>query len=212
MLNVRAHPAGDVPGSRTHPIDKSSSSTAVREQPDLVTHNVTLESHELFTQLSITAALVQTGPRRGVFLSCIDVIEKRTPRVWREWLAERAGKETSQSPAGGHNDLDDQSNSIVWADQGKTLGLKVRVKQKMWRRDAPILIHRDEDQVVSYSLELEGKNSFARRNPRRTGACDTGSDDTLFVAVLRSILTQYRALDQHNTSSSGRRKVIVGEA
>ncbi|KAL8746147.1 MAG: hypothetical protein Q9190_001810 [Brigantiaea leucoxantha] len=118
-----------------------------KESAKSVTQNLTLDTHELFTQLSVTAALVQIGPRRGVFLSFIDVVEKKTTRIWREWLAERA--------------KDDQLDATVWADQRKTLGLKVRVNEKRWKREAPVLIHKDEDQAVSYSLELEGMAIFS---------------------------------------------------
>ncbi|KAL8702479.1 MAG: hypothetical protein Q9201_004351 [Fulgogasparrea decipioides] len=158
LRNVRPHPAGDVPGSRTNPIDQTANSEEEKGQPDLVTHNVSLDPHELFTQLSITAALVQVGPRRGVFLSFIDVVDKKTPRIWREWLAERAEQGTRRPPEGRWDEaaeVDDQSSPIVWADQGRTLGLRVRVKENKWRRDAPILMHKDEDRAVSYSLELE---------------------------------------------------------
>ncbi|KAI4280569.1 MAG: hypothetical protein L6R38_004365 [Xanthoria sp. 2 TBL-2021] len=151
----RPHPAGDVPGSRTNPVVQASSSTAEEQQLDLVTHNISLDVHELFTQLSITAALVQVGPRRGVFLSFIDVVDKRTPRVWRGWLDERARKSRSSVSEEQMEKVDDQSSSMIWADQGKTMGLKVQVKEKMWREQASVLVHRDEDPAISYSLELE---------------------------------------------------------
>lgn len=154
--NTRPHPAGDVPGSRTTPVTHAASSTTTEQQFDSVTHNISLDVHELFTQLSVTAALVQVGPRRGVFLSFIDVVDKKTPRVWRGWLAERAMKIRSSVSEGQRNEVDHQSSSMIWADQGKTMGLKVRVKEKKWRGAAPVLIHRDEDPAISYSLELEG--------------------------------------------------------
>ena len=122
-----------------------------------MTHNISLDAHELFTQLSVTAALVQVGPRRGVFLSFIDVVDKRTPRIWRGWLAERATTGRASVLEQDIEKLDNQPSSMIWADQGKTMGLKVRVKEKKWRGQAPVLIHRDEDPAISYSLELEGK-------------------------------------------------------
>ncbi|KAL8983246.1 MAG: hypothetical protein Q9205_002464 [Flavoplaca limonia] len=153
--STRPHPAGDVPGSRTNPVAHAASSTTIEQQLGSVTHNISLDVHELFTQLSVTAALVQVGPRRGVFLSFIDVVDKKTPRVWRGWLAERAMKSRSSVSEGQTNEPDHQSSSMIWADQGKTMGLKVRVKEKKWRGAAPVLIHRDEDPAISYSLELE---------------------------------------------------------
>ncbi|KAL8709322.1 MAG: hypothetical protein Q9220_005915 [cf. Caloplaca sp. 1 TL-2023] len=157
---VRPHPAGDVPGSRTHPDSlEPSSSNERKEQPDVVTHNVFLDAHELFTQLMINAALVQVGPRRGVFTSFIDIVDKKTPRIWRDWLVRKAQDERSENMPTMRNaveGLDDlQSSSIVWADQGKTVGLRVKVTEKRWRRDVPIIMHKDEDQPISYSLELE---------------------------------------------------------
>ncbi|KAL8906687.1 MAG: hypothetical protein Q9207_001873 [Kuettlingeria erythrocarpa] len=159
---VRPHPAGEVPGSSTPSIPQGSAPEVVPAAPDSVTHRLFLDAHELFTQLSITAALVQVGPRRGVFLSFIDIIDKKTPRVWRQWLAEKTkefkdGRQMIQEDV--TEALDDESKPIIWADAGKTLGLRVRVKENKWKKDAPILMHKDEDQAVSYSLELEGKLS-----------------------------------------------------
>ncbi|KAL8640492.1 MAG: hypothetical protein Q9228_002600 [Teloschistes exilis] len=152
---VRPYPAGDIPGSRTSPASECSNSTMQNGVADLVTHTVSLDPHELFTQFSVTAALVQIGPRRGVFLSFIDVIDKKTPRVWRDWLAKKAKIPGNERREYRQDELD----PIVWADQGRTLGLKVRVKERQWRKDAPILIHKDEDQSVSYSLDLEERRS-----------------------------------------------------
>ncbi|KAL8627451.1 hypothetical protein Q9189_006859 [Teloschistes chrysophthalmus] len=156
---VRPHPAGDVPGSRTSPTSECSNSKMQSGAADLVTHTVSLDPHELFTQFSVTAALVQIGPRRGVFLSFIDVIDKKTPRVWRDWLADKAKNPGDERREHQQDELD----PIVWADQGRTLGLKVRVIERQWRKDAPILMHKDEDQAVSYSLDLEGERQSIHR-------------------------------------------------
>ncbi|KAL8919782.1 MAG: hypothetical protein Q9172_004811 [Xanthocarpia lactea] len=155
---VRPHPAGNVHDSRTGLINQTGVSVAQKQQLDLVIHNICLDAHELFTQLSITAALVQVGPRRGVFLSFIDIVDKRTPRIWRDWLVDRARDVTNESPPFPEDKTDqgdNQSSSTIWADQGKTVGLKVRVKENKWKGKAPILVHRDEDPAISYSLELE---------------------------------------------------------
>lgn len=170
---VRSHPAGDVPASRTSPTDQESASNVGEANRGLVTHRLFLDAHELFTQLSVTAALVQVGPRRGVFLSFIDVIDKKTPRVWREWLAEKANGSTNGETQNREDKVGisaSQSEPIIWADSGKTLGLRVRVKENKWRKDAPIIVHRDEDQAISYSLELEGKIfSTLPKNQTRLG-------------------------------------------
>ncbi|KAL9015242.1 MAG: hypothetical protein Q9173_000128 [Seirophora scorigena] len=172
--NVRSHPAGDVPGSRTNPIVQNPVSKIDKADPDLVTHKVFLDFHEPFTQLSITAALVQVGPRRGVFVSFIDVIDKKNPRLWREWLAENArnaANERQSTQKDEVKDSDSASKCMIWADPGKTLGLKVRVKENKWKTGAPILLHKDEEQAISYSLELEGRTYPRRSHSSRMRIC-----------------------------------------
>ena len=172
---VLPHPAGDVPGSRTNPIDQDTNSKNKIGRSDVVSHRVSLDAHELFTQLSITTALVQLGPRRGVFLSFIDIIDKKTPRIWRNWLSDKS-KESTDDRNTTERDrvgkLDYQSNSIIWADHGKTLGIRVRVKEHKWKRNTSILIHRDEDEAIDYSLELEGKRTavFPKKSRNTTSA------------------------------------------
>lgn len=163
---VRSHPAGDIPGSRTSEAAESRRQT---REAEVVRQNVSLEAHELFSQLCFSAGLVQLGPRRGVFLSNVDAVEKKTLRIWRHWLAEMANcaegeavgtsfASESQSVKGSRN-KDGYPDQLIWVDQNKIAGLKVRVKEKQWRRDTPILILKDEDQAVSYSLELKGRCS-----------------------------------------------------
>ena len=149
----RSHPAGDIPGSRTYSEGPSSRSS---ESIELVAQTVNLDSHELFSQLCVSVNLVQVGPRRGVFLSCVDVLRKTTPRVWRQWLAE--GAESLEGPNIDPTDLEDerQYRRIIWVDTAKNIGIRAHVQERRWRRNAPILIHKDDDQAVSYSLELEG--------------------------------------------------------
>ena len=152
----RSHPAGDVPGSRTYP---ESPSLAAVQPVELVAQTINLDSHELFSQLCVSVNLVQTGPRRGVFLSCIDVLKKTTPRIWREWLAD--GAKSTNSPTLELTDLDDldQSRRIIWVDNARNIGMRAHVRERKWRRDAPILMPKDEDEAVSYSVELEGKRA-----------------------------------------------------
>ena len=130
----RPHPAGDIPGSRRR-----------------VSEIVSLEAHELFVQLRFLVAVVQTGPRRGFFLSLENVMDK-TLRIFRKWLAERgeAVKELGS--------LEAEGDGMLWVDQNEIVGLKVRVQERKWRGEAPMLLHRDEDQAISYTLELEGKS------------------------------------------------------
>lgn len=160
---IPSHPAGDIPGSRTS--DAANLRRAIREA-EVVTQNVSLEAHELFSQLCFSASLVQVGPRRGVFLSNIDIVDRKTMRIWRQWLKEMAktaeedlkgATEASSSNVGKSSTVDGGDlDQLVWVDQNKIAGLRLRIKERKWRRDTPILMHKDEDQAVSYSLELDG--------------------------------------------------------
>lgn len=160
---VRSHPAGDIPGLTR---SEAAESRRQRKEAEVVGQIVSLEAHELFSQLCFSASLVQLGPRRGVFLSNVDAVENKTIRVWRHRLAEMAkcaedGTANASFAAEfqlGEGSWNEYGNldQLVWVDQNKIAGLKVRVKDRKWREDQPILILKDEDQAVSYSLELEG--------------------------------------------------------
>lgn len=56
------------------------------------------------------------------------------------------------------DELGCETDKMLWVDQNKVVGLRVRVEEKKGRRDLPVLVHKDEDQAISYSLELEGKS------------------------------------------------------
>lgn len=145
----RSHPAGDVPGSRTSEV---ASRTREPFDRNTVTKMVSLEAHELFMQLRFLIAVVQTGPRRGFFHSVENLIDK-TQRIFRDWLAERA--ETIKEHNTGASDsvtdkLGCEVGEMLWVDQNKVAGLRVRVEERKLRRDLPILLHKDEDQAVRY--------------------------------------------------------------
>jgi hypothetical protein len=161
---------GDVPGSRTFP------GTAQEEyKGETVRQTLSLESHELFTQLVAQTNLVKIGPRHGLFTCFVDV-EEGVLRVWKDWLAEMAargrqdsatvlqqavekvgkGKEVAREVK-EKVDLDDKS--ILWVSSSKNTGIRFNVKQRKFRRDTPILIRADEDIPVSYEIEYDCKPS-----------------------------------------------------
>ena len=152
----RSHPAGDIPGSRT-----SEVACRVREasERNTVTQSVSLEAHELFSQLRFLVAVVQTGPRRGFFLSVENLIDK-TQRIFRNWLAERA-KATEEHKADASTrvaeELGCDADEMLWVDQNKMVGLRVRIEERKGRKDLPVLYYKDEDQAISYTLNIEGK-------------------------------------------------------
>lgn len=102
---------------------------------------------------------VETGPRRGFFSSVEALVDQKTTRIWREWLAQKARINEELLAGGSNNALHDTSDSgsdaVLWIDQNKIAGFKVHVKERKLKRDTPILLHKDEDQPVSYSLELQ---------------------------------------------------------
>ncbi|KAH8805002.1 hypothetical protein F5884DRAFT_438694 [Xylogone sp. PMI_703] len=159
----RWHPAGAVP-QPPEPLTPSTSDDEgeLEDEEPLASHNVNLESFELFSQLCTVTSLIKVGPKRGLFLSCVNISEG-VMRVWRQWLAEQAEsyrrsrrlpqKSKSRATFGEVREYD--STNILWADANKTVGLRLRVKQ---RNDTslPVLMHRDEeDEPVSYTLEYE---------------------------------------------------------
>ena len=171
----RRHPAGNVPGypnsSTMFPNAPLSSNT---ESEGLVSHSVHLDSHELFSQLCVVTNLVQLGPRRGVFYSFVNVADG-VVRIWREWLAKRANlkqKEVRPSVVDSsdlkevcgkkceavHADIEvaETEPGTLWIDKCQNVGVRVRIAEKKWMRNAPVLLHRDEDPAVTYTMEYEG--------------------------------------------------------
>ncbi|KAF2714216.1 hypothetical protein K504DRAFT_473323 [Pleomassaria siparia CBS 279.74] len=164
---VRRRP-GDVPGSRTFP-----GSPADKFEGETVKQILSLDSHELFTQLVSQTNLVKVGPRHGLF-SCFVGVEEGVLRVWREWLRDmdakgraatlkaqwKVAEQEGQSKGPVRDRSDDRRNmdddSILWVSQAKNTGLRFNIKERKLRRDNPILIRADEeDMPVSYELEYD---------------------------------------------------------
>lgn len=143
---TRLHPARNIPDDQGIDDLSGAFSVALSEvEDDLMTRTVNLDSYELFSQLCINVALVKVGPRRGVFLSCIDILKKRTARIWRQWLLENSCDSAHGEP-----------ERMIWADQHQNLGLKVRVREMKAKHHASILQPIDENEAISYKLKLEG--------------------------------------------------------
>ncbi|KAF2433483.1 hypothetical protein EJ08DRAFT_668796 [Tothia fuscella] len=176
IVSKRAHPAGDIPGSRTYTSPSSSSSppTTMPPQPVLALEPVrqilSLEGHELFTQLCCVTNLVRIGPRQGIFRSFITVGEG-VIRVWKDWLASMAfsashlvviTKEQAAAVAKGKEPdlacpaIETQGDwRVLWSDNKFNVGVRLKVKEKKWQRNAPVLIHADEEVSVSFEIEYQ---------------------------------------------------------
>ena len=159
---ARPHPAGDVPGPRT--MDLVSTLTVPAEEP--VKRRISLDSHENFSQLVFNASLVQLGPAKGVFNSLADVLDKNTIRLFRDWLSQQAhvsstkGQRRGEATTTHDRRLEGSKmpNQVVWVDDKRTAGLDIAVEELRWRRDAPILMNSEDDEAVTYSLELKGES------------------------------------------------------
>lgn len=151
-LYARFRPfAGDEYG---RPRSSRQSGTALAQKIKSIqapSREILLDSDELFTQLCTVTNLVKVGPRHGLFSSIANVNET-VIRVWRDWLdreaTRAAGKQQRPSSA-----LDDPS--ILWTDSSKTVGLRFRVVEDR-SAPAPILLGRNEEPSVSYSMEYQG--------------------------------------------------------
>jgi hypothetical protein len=115
------------------------------KEDKLVSQDIHLESHELFSQLCTRTNLVKSSPRRGLFHSCVSIGEGIL-RVWRDWLAEQVKLSDQQEVADG---------DILWADSKKSVGLRVKVQE---REALPIgpPFRVGEERDVSYALYYEG--------------------------------------------------------
>jgi hypothetical protein len=165
---------GDVPGSRTFP-----GTVKDKYQGETVKQTLSLEAHELFTQLVAQINMVKIGPRHGLFTCFVDV-EEGVLRVWKEWLAEIAakgqqeqistlveaeqadkGKEAVRETHGDNANLED--SRILWVSPARNSGIRFNVKERKFRRDTPILLRADEAMPVTYEIEYDGMS--------RNGVC-----------------------------------------
>lgn len=140
-----------------------------------VTRAVNLDGAEDFSQLCAVVNLVKVMPGSHLLLSAV-TIEDGVIRLWRDWLRNqvqmlKAGaglgatdvEEEVIVPGGGvqrRRTVDESSTSdshrMLWVDGHKNVGLKLRVREKRWNLNAPILIHQDEERQVGYEVDIEG--------------------------------------------------------
>lgn len=153
-------------GSSTQPIYKDGGDGGSMK----VIHHFNLDQDELFGQFCAYANLVRTGPRRGVFLSTVQIVEpgQGVMRVWREWLWERARRSADEDNANG-SDLErsttytfpmiSDDKAIMWTDYRKNVGLRVSITH----RGEPACSYEDEpadDTPLNVAIEIRGKTSL----------------------------------------------------
>lgn len=130
-------------GRARYPVAAVASGSAQQQQQenDDRTASVTvhLDDGEMFSQLCAVTNLVKTGPRRGLFLSHVNVNDG-VVRVFRRWLA--AGAAGDEDP-------------VLWTDRHKTVGIRFRVQEDNTDARRPALWTDDDDPPVTYNLVYE---------------------------------------------------------
>jgi hypothetical protein len=148
---------GDIPGSRTYPgifNGGQSSTTITSPSPSslLVSETVSLDTHELFSQLCCVTNLVTVGPRKGLLLSIVEISDG-TIRVWRDWLAAQVGRKSASIT--DKKELGSDS-SILWVNNCQnSVGIKFRVRRRTLTQNNPILYTPEEENEMP---EFEGKS------------------------------------------------------
>ncbi|CAN8101831.1 unnamed protein product [Discula destructiva] len=128
-------------GRARHPA--ASGSAKAVEDDRTASVSVHLDDGEMFSQLCAVTNLVKLGPRRGLFLSHVNVNDG-VVRVFRRWLAANA--------AGVGEDAEDP---ILWTDRHQNVGIRFRVQEESTDARRPTLWTDDDDPPVSYNLVYE---------------------------------------------------------
>jgi len=135
-------------GPSSAPEAKTAPPAEAEKDEQLVTQTVHLDSAEMFTQLCAQTFLATRGVKPGLFHQHVD-INQGVIRVFRKWLA-------GQVAAAGVG-TKDKNASVLWANDGEQLGIRLKVKQRSWKRDMPLIVNVDEDDAVLYEIQYEGK-------------------------------------------------------
>lgn len=118
-------------------------------EDDDLTASVTvhLDEGEMFSQLCTLTNIVKTGPRRGLFLSHVNVNDG-VVRVFRRWLKAKASSDAGEGAC--------DEDPILWTNRHKTVGLRFRVHENVdSTRPAARSEAEEEDLPVSYTLVYE---------------------------------------------------------
>ncbi|PWY66033.1 F-box domain protein [Aspergillus sclerotioniger CBS 115572] len=115
----------------------------------VVTRPINLEEFEEFFQLCVLVNIVKVMPGTNLLLSA-HTVEDGVIRVFRDWLRDEEKRFREFIPEGaGHSQM-------LWVDQSKSVGIKVRVRgKKFLNQHIPLLVHRDDEQFTSYELDIE---------------------------------------------------------
>ena len=121
-------------------------SSGAETRPDLASETIHLDESEPFAQLCTVVNIVKRGPRKGLFLSHVNVHEGLI-RTWREWLAKRAENEGESEAGGG-------APPVLWADAKQDVGIRFGLVERRALPRQAVFVMSDEDFPVSYRLEF----------------------------------------------------------
>lgn len=138
-------------------IDRGIGNNDETETPMPVKKQVSLEEFEDFSQLCSIVNLVKIMPNSRMLISAVTV-EDGIIRVFRDWLKRQSKRDQySAATTTANTGIQEDEDEVLWVNNKKTVGLKLRVKEKKWNRPMlPVLMHRDEEGAISYEVEIEG--------------------------------------------------------
>ncbi|KAI8723354.1 F-box domain-containing protein [Fusarium sp. LHS14.1] len=113
-------------------------------EDDSATQHIHLDDGELFSQLCAVTNLVKEGPKRGLFISHVNIVDG-VVRIFRNWLAEMASKQDLSSAG---------SESIVWVGRHDNVGIRFRVVPAA-SETMPLISGPDDDPPVHYTMVYE---------------------------------------------------------
>ncbi|CEI68945.1 hypothetical protein FVEN_g11922 [Fusarium venenatum] len=111
------------------------------EDDDTATQDIDLDDGELFSQLCAAINLVKEGPRSGLFISHVNLVDG-VVRVFRKWLAEAASK---QDPT------QCDTENILWVDKNNDVGIRFSVVPAP-SETMPLISGPNDDPPVHYKL------------------------------------------------------------
>lgn len=135
------------------PVRQPSAAGQGGEADAMATEDLYLDEGELFSQLCAVTNVVKEGPRRGLFVSHVNISEG-VIRVWRGWLAHAVGATLSAEDALQYPTFDD----VLWVDTRKDVGVRFRVTLSA-SGTMPLLAGPGDEPPILYKLEYAGESS-----------------------------------------------------
>lgn len=143
----RPRPQQPLPGLLVMP-----ESTSSDQDDDTATEDVYLDEGERFSQLCAVTNLVKQGPKRGLFISHVNIGDS-VVRLFRHWLGNMAG----EMVRGENNEHFSDDDKIIWVDTSKDVGLRFQVISGPAER-MPLISGPGDEPPVSYKLVYEGES------------------------------------------------------